>query len=269
MNRLAIIALLACLLAERVFASAPWKPPAVPGVAFEQQLGARLPMEEVFRDETGARTTLSDALGGNPAVVFFGYSRCPQLCSVVANGTVEALRGVSATAGRDFSVTFLSIDPAETARDLAAMKHRDVQRYGRTGVESGWHYLAGEESAIRRVTEAAGFRFTFDPRQKLYAHASGFLVVTPDGRVARYFLGVDFRGEEIAAALTRARDGKIGEPVFALLLACARGLGVSGKYGALIWSALGVSVAVTVTAVFGGIGWMLWQERRGAREGSP
>jgi protein SCO1/2 len=260
MNRGAII-ILAAVLTTVARAQPAWTPPAVPGVGLVQRLGERLPVDTTWTDDTGARVRLAGCFDGRPAVLVFGYSRCPQLCSIVASGAVEALRDLTGTAGRDYRVLYVSIDPADTPRDLAALKRRDVGRYGRGTAGSGWRYLCGEADAIRAVTEAAGFHFTYDSRTRLYAHASGFLVLTPDGRIARYFFGVDFDPKEIAAALDRAEKGKTGEPVFSLLLACARGVGITGRHGVVIWGALTAGVLGTVVAVFGGIGWMLWKER--------
>jgi protein SCO1 len=237
--------------------------PAVPGVSFEQRIGESLPLDVLLRDETGAAVRFGDYFGQRPAVLVFGYSRCPQLCSVVANATVETLRTLRLTAGRDFSVLYVSIDPTDGSRELTAMKRRDVGRYGRSGVEPGWHYLGGATGELRRLTNAAGFHFTYDERSKLYAHASGFLVLTPSGRVSRYFLGVDFTAQDVAAALERAAKGKSGPSVYNLLLVCARGLGITGKYGRIIWVGLEIAVSLTVIAVFGGIGWMFYQERKG------
>ncbi|HTL66052.1 MAG TPA: SCO family protein [Lacunisphaera sp.] len=237
-------------------------PTQVAGVDFEQRLGAQLPLDGTYRDDTGRSLPLRSYFGHGPVVLIFGYSRCPQLCSVVAEGTVETLRSLEPTVGRELSVLYVSIDPADTPRDMAAMKRRDAGRYGRSGSEGGWHYLTGSPAAIRRLTDAAGFHFKYDPATRLYAHAAGFLVLTPDGRASRYFPGVDFSAEDLATALERAGKGKTGESVFNLLLVCARGLGVSGRYGRLIWDVLGVAVGLTVVALFGGIAWMLRAERR-------
>ena len=237
--------------------------PPVPGVSFEQRIGERLPSDVPLRDENGESATFGQLLAHRPAVLIFGYSRCPQLCSVVSNATVETLRDVRLTAGRDFNVVYVSIDPTDTARELAAMKRRDVGRYGRTDVESGWHYVGGDASATQRLATAAGFHFAYDERQKLYGHPSGFLVLTPDGRISRYFLGVDFDAKDVASALERAGEGKTGQSVYNLILVCARGLGVGGKYGRIIWGSLEAAVILTIALLFGGIGWMLWQERRG------
>lgn len=236
--------------------------PPVAGISFEQRIGERLPADVRLRDENDRTVMFGELLDHRPAVLIFGYSRCPQLCSVVSNATVETLRNVTATAGSDFSVVYVSIDPTDAARDFAAMKRRDVGRYGRTGAGAGWHYVGGDTHAIRRLTNVAGFHFTYDDRQKLYGHPSGFLVLTPDGRISRYFLGVDFDAKDVAGALERARDGKTGQSVYNLILVCARGLGVTGKYGRIIWGSLEAAVILTVALLFGSIGWMLWQERK-------
>jgi protein SCO1/2 len=249
------------LLLVAARAESTWTAPAAPGVGFNQNIGAALPLATPLRDETGARVRLGDYFGRRPVVLVFGYSRCPQLCSIVASGAVDALRGVEPSVGRDYELVYASIDPTDTSRDLAALKQRDVGRYGRTGSERGWHCVAGDDTAMRALTAAAGFRYTFDPRTRLYAHASGFLVATPDGRIAGYFLGVDFAAKDVARSLERAAAGKTGAPVFNLLLLCAHGLGITGRYGTIIWTTLMVSVLATVAVVFGGILWMLRAER--------
>jgi protein SCO1/2 len=250
------------LLLVTARAEPTWTAPAAPGVGFDQNIGATLPLGTLLRDETGSRVRLGDYFGRRPVVLVFGYSRCPQLCSIVASGVVDALRGVEPSVGRDYELVYASVDPTDTPRDLAALKQRDVGRYGRTGAERGWHCVAGDDAAIRAFTAAAGFRYTFDPRTRLYAHASGFLVATPDGRIAGYFLGVDFAAKDVARSLERAAAGKTGAPVFNLLLLCAHGLGITGRYGAIIWTTLTVAVLATVAIVFGGILWMLRAERR-------
>ncbi len=255
------VALLAPLLTARAAALAP----AAPGVSFDQRIGEQLPLDATFRDETGTPIHLGTYFDHQPVVLVFGYSRCPQLCAVVSNAAVQMLRVLRPSAGRDYTVMYVSIDPTDTPRDLAALKRRDTGRYGRHGTASGWHYLSGSEASILRLTDAAGFHFTYDPRSKLYAHASGFIVVTPAGRIAQYFLGIDYAPKDVASALERAAAGQTGSTVYSLLLLCARGIGISGRYGRVIWVTLEIAVILTVLAVFGGIAWMLRQERKSPR----
>lgn len=261
-----VFRVIACLalewLAFGVGRAAPLS--AAPGVAFEQRVGEQATTGVTLRDETGRSVHFGELLGGKPAVLIFGYSRCPQLCSVVANGAVQTLRAIRPSVGRDFSVLYVSIDPGDSTRDLAGLKRRDAGRYGRDGAAAGWHCLAGTERNVRRLANSVGFYYVYDKRQKLYNHASGFVVLTSDGRIAQYFFGVDYVAKDVAAALERAAAGHTGSTVYQLLLVCARGLGISGKYGPTIWVTLEIAVIATIIAVFGGIGWMFWQERRSA-----
>lgn len=234
------------------------------GVGFEQRIGAKLPLDTTWRDTSGTPRRLGEFFRNQPVVLYFGYARCPQLCSVVADGTTHVLRTLERSVGRNLQVVTLSIDPNESAADARNAEALAVRRYGRTGAKAGWHYLTADERTIRRVADAAGFHFRYDPVSRQYAHASGFLIATPDGTISQYFLGVDFVSGDVASALNRAADGQTGPSVYDLLLLCFHGAGISGRYGVLIWRVLEVSVTLTVLTLFGGIGWMLYQERRPA-----
>lgn len=238
----------------------------VPGVSFEQRLGETLPLDARFRDTDGNERALGGWFKDKPVVLWFGYARCPQLCSVVSEGMVSSLRALEPTAGKNFDVIMVSIDPAEPATDSRHTRNEAVGHYGRKEASAGWHYLTGSEEAIKRTAEAAGFHFTYDPRSKLYAHPSGFLVVTPQGRISAYFPGVDFSPKEVAAAISRAGRNAIGQKVVDLLLVCFRGEGISGPYGRLIWRVLSIAVALTVASLAFGIGRMLWLERKALRQ---
>ncbi len=241
------------------------QPPAVaPGVRFEQRLGEKLPLEATLADTSGTRRRLGEFFHGQPVVLYFGYARCPQLCSVVADGTNEVLRHLERSVGRDLQVVTISIDSAETSADARSAEALAVRRYGRTGAAAGWHYLTADERTIRLVADAAGFRFRYDPVSRQYAHASGFLVATPDGRISRYFFGVDFVASDVASALNRAAAGQTGVGVYELLLLCFHGGAIGGRYGPLIWRTLTIAVVLTLAALFGGIAWMLRQERHRA-----
>lgn len=237
------------------------------GVSFEQRIGETLPLDTRFTGVDGAPHQLGEYFRDQPVVLYFGYARCPQLCSVVSDAAVEVLRHLERSVGRDLQVVTISIDPTETAADARAAGRLAIRRYGRTDAARGWHYLTGGESAIAAVTRAAGFHYRYDPATQQYAHASGFVVVTPRGTISRYFLGVDFDAREVAAALNRAADGKTGPGVYDLLLLCFHGGTIGGRYGVLIWRTLEVAVTLTVIALFGGIGWMFYQERRALASG--
>ncbi len=231
-------------------------------VRYEQRLGDSLPLAVPLVDETGATRPLGDFFRRQPVVVWFDYARCPQLCSVVGDGLSDVLRRLRPSVGRDYTVLSISIDPTDSWSEAATRRLQTVGRYGRTGSGVGWHYLVGSERSVEAVAAAAGFRYIYDPRSRQYAHPSGFMVVTPTGKISKYFLGVDFPAAEVAAALDDAAAEKTGERVFDLVLRCFRGEGIGGRYGRIIWAILSVAVGTTVVALAGGIGGMLWQERR-------
>lgn len=238
---------------------------ALEPVRFEQRIGATLPLDVSVRDDTGAEKTLRSCFNARPVVLIFGYTRCPELCSIISDDTVETLRHLVPSAGRDFGVVYFSIDPTDSPRDLQALRRREIRHYARRGAETAWHAVTADARTIDRVTTAGGFHFTYDPLSKLYAHPSGFVVLTPAGVISRYFFGVDFNPKDVAAALRRAQNGETGESVFALLLRCAHGGGISGRYGRVIWVGLEISVFTTVGALVLGIGAMLRDERRQRR----
>lgn len=236
-----------------------------PPPSYEQRIGAQLPLGTVLRGEDGLPATLGSCFAGRPAIVIFGYFRCPQLCSVVQRGAVDALRQIRPSVGRDFDLIYVSIDPTDTAEDARQQRTSAARLYGRGGSTAGWHYLTGSVAATGAVAAAAGFGYRYDPLTRLYVHPSGFLVATPAGIVSRYFLGLDFSRAQVADALERAGRGETGRPVYELVLECFRGDGIAGRYGRVIWRALQAAVGLTVAVVFGGIGWMLREERKGLR----
>jgi protein SCO1/2 len=233
-----------------------------PDVRFEQRIGQQLPMNIVFTDEGGNARPLGSFFNQKPVILFFNYFRCPELCSLVAGGAVDALRQLKPTIGRDYTVISVSIDPGDTPEMARSQRQHEVQRYGRTGTSAGWHTLVGSPASIRALTAAAGFHFVLDPRSRQYAHPSGLVVVTPRGVVSSYFLGVDFPAPQVVSALRRAGENRTGSSVYSLLFICFEGGPPQGEYGRLIWLALSVCVALTVAVVLGGILWMLRNERR-------
>jgi protein SCO1/2 len=229
-------------------------------VRFEQHIGRQLPMDCPVVDETGRACKFGSFFDGKPVVLFFNYFRCPELCSLVASGAIDALRQLRPSIGRDYEVVSVSIDPSDTP-DMARTQHeQDVGRYGRTGSGAGWHTLVGTPASIQALTSAAGFFYRFDERSRQYSHPSGLVLVSPRGVVSRYFLGIDFPTKDFDLALRRAGQNELGRPVFNLLFICFDGTSPQGRYGRIIWSVLWASVALTVASVFGGIGWMLWRE---------
>jgi protein SCO1/2 len=234
-------------------------------VGFDQNLGTQLPLDLHFRDDSGRELTLGDLFGRRPVVLAPVYFRCPMLCNQVLNGLTRSLKPLSMSAGKDFDVVALSIDPDETP-DLAALKKRSyLERYDRPGSESGWHFLTGDESSIAALTRAIGFRYTYNPRTKLYAHAAGVVVVTPHGRLARYFYGIDFPAKDLQAELGQARQGKVGSPIGRLLLLCYDYDAVTGKYTLSIVRLIRVLGTATAVALGAFLLVMFRRERKEQR----
>lgn len=199
-------------------------------VGFDQKLGARLPRELHFRDEQGTEHCLGDYLDRRPLILALVYYRCPLLCNQVLNGLVRSLKPLKANAGSDFDVLAVSINPEETPELAGQKRQAYLQRYDRPGAPRGWHFLVGDASAITALCRVAGFRYSFNPETKLYAHAAGIMVVTPDGRIARYFYGIDYPPRELENELQRAASGEIGSRIGRLLLFCYDYDAATGKY---------------------------------------
>ena len=184
------------------------------------------------------------------------------LCTLVLNGLTRSLKPLAFDAGREFDVVVVSIDPKETPALAAVKKRGYLSRYGRPGTEQGWHFLTGDEPSIRRLAQVAGFRYHYDPQTGQYAHPAGIMVLTPQGRVARYLYGVDYAARDLRLGLIEASAGKIGSPVDQLLLLCFHYDPGTGKYTLAVIQALRVGGVATVVALGSFIGLMIWRERR-------
>jgi protein SCO1/2 len=235
-------------------------------VGFEQRNGEQLPLGTRLTDERGVSHSLGAYFGTRPVVLIFNYFRCPVMCSLVSSGAIDALRAIRPSAGPDYEVVTVSIDPTDTPAMAGVWERRDVAHYGRTGAAAGWHTLVGAQAQVAALAAAAGFHYRYDPRSGQYAHPSGLIVVTPRGGISRYFMGVDYPAGDLAAALRDAGANRTGDSVFSLLFVCFQGDAPQGQYSRLIWIVLWASVAATLGGVFGGIAWMLRQERH-ARTG--
>ncbi len=228
-------------------------------VGFDQKLGDRLPLDRRFRDDPGRELALGELLGGRPVILVPVYYRCPLLCNQTLNALTRSLRPLSLDAGKDFDVVAFSIDPEESAELAAKKKASYLERYDRPGTESGWHFLTGDRASIAALSEAIGFRYTYNPQTKLFAHAAGIVVVTPDGRISRYFYGIDYPAKDLQAELQRARAGRIGSPIGRLLLLCYDYDAATGKY---TLSILRLTRVLGVATVLGLASFMLVMFRR-------
>ena len=186
--------LLAALLSATAHAGAEeradMKPDILRTVGFDQRLGAQVPLDLTFRDETGSSVKLGDYLGDKPVLLVPAYYECPMLCTIVLNGVASALRALPFDVGKEFRVVTFSFNPHETSEQAAAKKTTYIEDYRRPGAADGWHFLVGDEPSVAALTQAIGFRYAWDEGSKQYAHASGIVVLTPGGRISHYFLSL-------------------------------------------------------------------------------
>jgi len=218
-------------------------------VGFDQNLGAQLPLDTSFVDSTGKSVRLADLVHDKPILLDLVYYRCPVLCSLAERGLARALKPLSLEPGREFDVVFLSFDPTDTPETAAVKRAETLKAYGKAETAPGWHFLSGDEASIRKVTEAVGFRYMLDPVTHQYAHATGVVVVTPDGKLSRYLYGVDPEPRDLQLALSESSAGKIGGPVTQLLLVCFRYNAALGKYTASTMIILRIAAGATLAAL--------------------
>ncbi|MFB3827093.1 MAG: SCO family protein [Bryobacteraceae bacterium] len=208
-------------------------PKALEGIGIDQKLNTRIPLDLAFRDEFGRPVRLANYFGQRPVLLALVYFECPMLCTQVLNGMVSSLRAVAFNPGKDFDVVVVSFDPKDTPELASAKKANYLRRYARPGTANGWHFLTGEEPSIKALTEAVGFHYRYDEGIKQFVHASAIYALTPEGRLSRYFYGVDYAPREVRWALVEASERKIGNPVDAVLLFCYHYDPATGKYGAV------------------------------------
>ena len=210
-------------------------PKALEKVNIEQRLNEQIPLDLTFRDESGESVRLGDYFGKKPVVISLVYYSCPQLCNQVLNGLTSSLRTLSAfDIGKEFDVVTVSFDARETAELATEKKKTYIQWYKRDGAAEGWHFLTGDQQAIDRLTEAVGFHYAFDPQTNQFAHASGIMIATPEGRLARYYYGIEYSAKDLRLGLVEASNNKIGSPVDQLLLYCYHYDPATGKYGPIV-----------------------------------
>ena len=228
-------------------------PAQLQNVGFDPQLNAQIPLDLPFVDENGAKVQLRDYFKQKPVVLAFVYYGCPMLCNQVEQGVVGALRMLSFTPGRDYEVVFVSFDPRESP-DMAAQKKKSaLDHFRRPETASGWHFLTGTKESIDAATKAANFRYSFDTKTNLFAHASGVMLLTPDGRISRYFYGVEYPGRDMRLGLVDASAGKIGTPIDHVLLFCYQYDPSSATYSASILKIIRLGGILTVLCIVGGI----------------
>jgi protein SCO1/2 len=238
---------------DSVGTSSAGLPAALRNVGFEPPLNGQIPLNLSFRDELGRDVHLGDYFGHKPVLLALVYYGCPMLCNQVEQGVVGALKMLSFDAGGDFEVVFVSFDPRETPDMAAQKKVSALSHYGRPDTASGWHFLTGAKPSIDALTEAANFRYSFNEKSGIFAHASGIMLLTPDGRISRYFYGVEYPSRDVRLGLVDASAGKIGNPIDHLLLYCFQYDPSTARYSATILRIIRLGGVLTIFTIVAGI----------------
>jgi protein SCO1 len=222
-------------------------PTILQNVTFRPELNAQMPLGTAFTDESGRSLQLGQYFHQQkPVLLAFVYYGCPMLCTQLEQGVVGSLRMLSFNPGRDYDVIFVSFDDRDTTEMAAAKKKTSLDHFRRAETAAGWHFLTGSKESIAAVTNAANFHFNFDTKNNLFAHASGIMLLTPDGRISRYFYGVEFPGRDLRLGLVDASQGKIGTPVDKMLLFCFQYDPSTARYSATILSIMRLMAVATV-----------------------
>jgi len=218
-------------------------------IGFDQRLDERVPLDVGFTDEQGRPVRLGDFFGRKPVVLAFVYYDCPMLCTMILSSIASSLGVLSLDAGQDFELVMVSFDPREKPEQASRRKAEFLARYDRQTAEAGSHFLTGDEPSIAALTSAAGFRFTWDEETKQFAHPAGIVVLTSDGRLARYLFGLEYGARDLRLALVEASEGRIGTAVDAALLYCYHYDPMTGRYGLVVMRILRIAGAATVLAI--------------------
>jgi protein SCO1/2 len=224
-------------------------PPQLRGVGIDQRLNNQVPLDLKFRDEAGQTVSLGSYFGKKPVILSLVYYTCPMLCTMAENGLLNALRDVAFNIGEEYQVVTVSIDPTETPEMAVGKKAVYVGLYGRPAAKQGWHFLVGSEPSIRALANAVGFHYNYIAETKQFAHATGIVVLTPQGKVSRYFYGILYPPRDIRLALVEASNEKIGSPVDAVLLYCCQYDPTTGKYSMVVSRILRIAGLITVVSM--------------------
>lgn len=244
-----LIACLGLLLSVSELRAQSSLPAPLREVRFDQKLDEQVPLELEFQDESGKKVRLGDLFAGKPVILNLAYFRCPMLCDQVLNGMVRVMLDLPLDIGKDFEVITVSFDPRETPEMAVAKKETYLQRYGRPGAEAGWHFLTGSAPAIERLCEAVGFRYSYDPVNDQFAHAAGIVVLTPAGKVSRYFYDIRYSPRDLRLGLVEASANRIGSAVDQVLLFCFHYDPLQGKYGVAVMNFVRIGGVLTVVGV--------------------
>jgi protein SCO1 len=231
-------------------------------IGLDQRLGEVLPLDAVYRDETGRSVRLGDYFGKRPVILTLVYYECPMLCTQVLNGLTAAIRTLQFSVGQEFDIVTVSFDPRETPELAAAKKAAYLERYGRAGAGAGWHFLTGDQRYIEALTKAVGFRYAYNEGLDEFAHVSAVMVATPEGRLSHYFYGIEYGPRDLRLALVDAGERKVGSPVDQLFLYCFHYDPSSGQYSLAVMRLVRGAGLMTLGVLVAGILVMRRRERR-------
>jgi protein SCO1/2 len=228
------------------------RPPIAKGITIQQKLNAPVPLDLVFHDETGRTVPLRTYFGEKPVVLSLVYFKCPSLCPMSLHETVSSLKKLSLEPGRDYNVVVVSFDPSDTPAMATEKKAMYAKEFGnKPGFDSGWHFLTGTQDSVSRLAKAVGFGYRWDAGTKQFVHAGGIMVATPEGKMSRYFYGIDYAPADLRMALVEASAHKIGNPVDYVLLFCFHYDPYQAKYTLVIINVLKIAAGITVLCLAG------------------
>ncbi len=248
-------------------------PAVLQNVGIDQRLNQQVPLDLQFKDETGKTVKLGDYFqAGRPVILNLVYYTCPMLCGEELIGEASALGVLNFTPGKEYEVVSVSFNPDETPKDAAEKKPIYVARLNehlehKTDGE-GWHFLTGQQPQIQQLADAVGFRYRRDPLTKQFIHTAGIMILTPQGKIAQYYYGVEYAPKDIRLGLIEASREKIGTVVDVLVLYCYHYNPNTGRYGAVVTNIMRLAGAVTVLLLGGVIVVMSRRDRRGSRKGT-
>lgn len=217
-------------------------------VGINQRIGAQVPVDLPFLDESGRDVTLRQYLP-KPAILALVYYQCPSLCNMVLNGVLRTTRSMDLTAGAEYEVIAVSFDPRETPEMAAAKKQTYLKASGQTDGQQGWHFLTGSEASSKALADAVGFHYVYDAITNQYAHGSAIMILTPAGRVSRYFYGIDYPARDVRLGLVEASNETIGQPSDRILLYCFHYDPATGKYALVVMNVLRLAALITLGAL--------------------
>lgn len=261
-----IAAWISCASAQQMGIPAAAIPQMVQGVGIDQNLNAQIPLDLTFKDDNGQPVRLGQYFREKPVVLALVYYECPGLCDLILNGLAHVMQQTSLNAGTDYDVVTVSFNPKETWQLANAKKSNYIEKYNRPGAKEGWHFLTGQPDAIKKLADTVGFHYNYDPINKQFAHASAIMVLTPEGKISRYFYGIEYKPRDFRLGLVEASANKIGSAADQVLLFCYHYDPTTGKYGMVITQVTRALGTATVLLLGGFVFIMLRRERRSGHE---